>query len=89
MSLFPPTAYSTIVSSSLFNTVLQNYTINDALMMLSFDIALYFLLYVYLDQVIPNEYGTHKSPFFFLKPSRQRNRVQTEGEIDALSLPLY
>ena len=35
---------------------------------LLFNIMLYMLLAVYLDQVLPDEYGHHESLFFFLKP---------------------
>ena len=33
-------------------------------MMLGIDIIAYALLYLYLDQVLPNEYGTNKHPLF-------------------------
>lgn len=35
-------------------------------MMLVADIFVYGILYLYLDEVLPNEYGTHKHPLFFL-----------------------
>lgn len=34
--------------------------------MLTGDFLLYLILYLYLDEVLPNEYGTNKHPLFFL-----------------------
>jgi hypothetical protein len=46
-------------------------------MMLGIDTFIFFLLYIYLDEVLPNEYGSNKSPFFFLgikkKPKQTSN----------------
>lgn len=35
--------------------------------MLIVDVLFYLLLYFYLDEVIPNEYGISKNPFFILR----------------------
>jgi hypothetical protein len=35
--------------------------------MLAFDIIFYFLLYLYFDRVMPNEYGVRETPFFCFK----------------------
>lgn len=35
--------------------------------MLSFEALVYFLLFIYFEQIIPNDNGTHKHPLFFLK----------------------
>ena len=41
----------------------------ECIVMLAVDMVLYFLLAIYLDNVIQMEYGTAKSCFFFLSPS--------------------
>ncbi|KAL4504088.1 hypothetical protein ABPG72_020926 [Tetrahymena utriculariae] len=41
-----------------------NFSVNEAILILLFDIAVYLLLYLYLDQIWPNEYGTQKNPLF-------------------------
>jgi ATP-binding cassette subfamily A (ABC1) protein 3 len=68
MCLFPSTAFTRIVYEGLIginNPIV--FSINSSLMMLCVDTVLYFTLYVYLDQVLPNEYGTHKHPCFLFK----------------------
>ena len=48
----------------------ENYmSILDCIIMLLIDCVLYFFLALYLDKVVPGEFGRTKSPFFFLKPS--------------------
>ena len=47
----------------------NGFPIAGSLIMLTVDIILYGLLAAYLDNVIPTEYGTRKSPFYFLQPS--------------------
>ena len=42
------------------------FTPTDAVILLIIDTVLYIVLYFYLDQIIPNEYGVAKSPFFFI-----------------------
>ncbi len=44
----------------------DKFSADAAIMMLIFDFFFYFVLYLYLDQVMPNEYGIRKHPFFFL-----------------------
>ena len=39
----------------------------DCLLMLLVDCVLYFFLAIYLDQVVPGEFGRTKSPFFCFK----------------------
>ena len=42
--------------------------------MLAIDVVLYFVLFFYLDAVIPNELGTNKHPLFFLKCLSNKNK---------------
>jgi hypothetical protein len=39
--------------------------------MLAGEVIVYFLVFLYLEQVIPNENGTHKHPLFFMKRSNK------------------
>ncbi|XP_018027871.1 cholesterol transporter ABCA5, partial [Hyalella azteca] len=50
-----------------------------SLIMISLDIVLYLVLALYLDAVVPTEYGTRLKPWFFLQPSfwRRPNRTST------------
>uniref|UniRef100_A0A8D0BD66 Cholesterol transporter ABCA5 n=1 Tax=Salvator merianae TaxID=96440 RepID=A0A8D0BD66_SALMN len=63
------------------------YPLVIALTLLALDSMLYLLLAVYLDQVIPGEYGLRRGFFFFLKPSfwsKQRRNYKElyEGSIN-------
>ncbi|KAH0629332.1 hypothetical protein JD844_011317 [Phrynosoma platyrhinos] len=59
------------------NLTLGPYPLIIAFILLALDSILYLLLGIYLDQVIPGEYGLRRSFFYFLKPSfwvkRKRN----------------
>ena len=50
-----------------------SFTVNDSLMMLAIDTVAFFILYAYLDEVLPNEYGSRKSAFFFIGKNKSRN----------------
>jgi ATP-binding cassette subfamily A (ABC1) protein 3 len=71
--LFPqPCLAFTIVpqinsSYALLSANLHKYSSGLAIFMLFFDCIFYFLLYVYLDEVLPNEYGIRKHPIYCLK----------------------
>lgn len=56
-----------------------NYALNDAALQLGLEAIIFFILYFYLDQVFPNEYGVAKDPLFFIKDPiaalRRRGRV--------------
>ena len=76
INVFPSTCFTCIIYPALGpNTINLGFTINDSIFMLVGETFVYFMLYVYLNQVMPNEYGTHKSPLFFLdcitKPKKQ------------------
>ena len=45
------------------------FPIAGSMIMMLVDIILYGLLAAYMDNVIPTEYGTTRSPLFCLKPS--------------------
>ncbi|XP_064423554.1 ATP-binding cassette sub-family A member 5 [Latimeria chalumnae] len=53
-----------------FSNLLSNpYPLLVPLIMLVVDSVLYLLIALYLDQVLPGEYGMRRSPLYFLKPS--------------------
>lgn len=41
--------------------------------------VLYLILFAYFEQVIPNEYGIAKHPFFFLKPRQYKKIINEEA----------
>ena len=51
------------------------YTYNDAVVSLIVGTFVYGLLAIYLDQVMPNEFGSHRHPLFFLKCLKSRQNV--------------
>ena len=54
----------------------KNYmSILDCIIMLLIDSILYFFLAIYLDKVVPGEYGRSQSPFFCFKPSYWRRKT--------------
>ncbi|XP_077973323.1 cholesterol transporter ABCA5-like isoform X3 [Styela clava] len=80
VSLLSPTAFSFAMGKVfLFEVTGQGahfYNIAEGpkplyigLVMMIVDIFLYFFLTLYLDSVVPGEYGQRKSPFFCFKPS--------------------
>ena len=54
-----------------------NFSVGSAILMLILDCILYSVLAIYLDQVIPGEYGPKQSVFFFLKESFWLNKPNT------------
>ncbi|XP_069511181.1 cholesterol transporter ABCA5-like [Ambystoma mexicanum] len=50
------------------------------------DSTIYLLLAIYLDQVLPGEYGLRRSPFFFLKPSYWSKKTRDYSELNESSL---
>ena len=58
--------------------------------MLMFDFLLFFFLGLYLDKVIPSDYGQRESPFFLCTPSyyrccrSNRNRRDVNPDQEAL-----
>ena len=46
------------------DVIYQNYSFNSALWMLLFDFVLFFVLGLYLDKIIPSEFGQRLSPCF-------------------------
>lgn len=47
----------------------QNYSFNLSLWMLALDFLIFFFLGLYLDKVIPSDYGSRLSPWFLCTPS--------------------
>ncbi|EAR84995.3 transporter family ABC domain protein (macronuclear) [Tetrahymena thermophila SB210] len=50
------------------------FTLGDALVVITIMSVFYFVAYLYCDQVIKTEYGTHKHPLFFLDFFKKTNR---------------
>ncbi|KAL8163511.1 UNVERIFIED_CONTAM: ATP-binding cassette sub- A member 5 [Gekko kuhli] len=62
------------------------YPLVIALLLLALDSMLYLLVAVYLDQVIPGEYGLRRSSFFFLKPSFWLKQTRNYKELYEASI---
>ncbi|CAK55643.1 unnamed protein product (macronuclear) [Paramecium tetraurelia] len=73
MSIFPQSSISFIYMGALkrgfFNSqaISSAYPLSNAALQLGIESVLYFILFFYLDQVFPNEYGVSKHPLFFLQ----------------------
>nr|XP_030693914.1 ATP-binding cassette sub-family A member 5 isoform X2 [Globicephala melas] len=72
---------------ALFSNLTEGpYPLIITIIMLAFNSIFYVLLAVYLDQVIPGEFGLRRSSFFFLKPSywsksRRNYKELSEGNV--------
>ena len=51
------------------------WTVNDAIIQMFIMNFVYILLYFYLEEVIPNEYGVAKSPLFFLDIFKKKRKL--------------
>lgn len=49
--------------------------------MLFLDSIIYLIIYFYLDQVLPNEYGINKNPFFFITCLFKKKRKNSENNL--------
>ena len=61
----------------------ENYSFMSAIAMLIADFFLYFFLGLYLDKVIPSDFGQRLSPFFLCMPSyycKSNNARRVDGE---------
>ncbi|XP_067571497.1 cholesterol transporter ABCA5 isoform X1 [Pseudorca crassidens] len=72
---------------ALFSNLTEGpYPLIITIIMLAFNSIFYVLLAVYLDQVIPGEFGLRRSSFYFLKPSywsksRRNYKELSEGNV--------
>lgn len=87
-SLFPQAAI-TINIVKVCNLSMGMWEINisesESFFMLVFDVFIYFLLYVYCDAIIPNEYGVNRHPLFCLhsiisKINKLQRKIRNQGE---------
>ena len=60
------------LNSSTSSVVYQEYSFDSALWMLTFDFVLFFMLGLYMDKIIPSDYGQRLSPCFLCTPSYYR-----------------
>ena len=76
------------LSSSTSSVIFDNYSFDSALWMLLIDFVLFFLLGLYLDKVIPSDFGQRSSPVFCCTPSyyrccRRQRRRGVQALLDA------
>ncbi|CAD8103132.1 unnamed protein product [Paramecium primaurelia] len=82
LSLIPSFCYNVYPYVSITGVVEFDFGKKEYFGVLLFDIIFYGLLAQYLDQVVPNEYGTNKHPLFFLgvkyenQKKKKKNQVQ-------------
>ena len=57
------------LDSSTANVIFNNYSYNSALWMLLLDFFLFFIIGLYLDKVIPSDFGQRLNPCFLCMPS--------------------
>ena len=55
---------------------------------LCFDAALYWLLFLYLDKVVPSKFGVPEHPLFFLRPLVKRWRARQQPAAVARAVPM-
>ena len=68
---------------STSSVIYQNYSFNTALYKLTFDFVLFTALGLYMDKVIPSDFGTRLSPFFLCMPSYWcRRSRRPAGQVD-------
>ena len=73
------------LDASTANVIYNEYSFNTALWMLLVDFLLFFILGLYLDKVIPSDFGQRLNPCFLCMPSyyrccrRSRRRVNGEA----------
>lgn len=71
------------LNASTASTDFQEYSFNTALGMLIFDFFLFFTLGLYLDKVIPSDFGQRLSPCFLCTPSYYRCCRSSRAQIHA------
>ncbi|KAL4455080.1 hypothetical protein ABPG74_006462 [Tetrahymena malaccensis] len=94
LSLFPQTCVIFIFlqagwnqqgSGGGFSYSDMNFSYSTGISMLILDTIVYFLLYVYFDNVIKNEYGTQKDPLFFInwiwKKKQTKKQIGSSDEL--------
>lgn len=74
------------LDSSTAAVMYQDYSFNTALWMLFLDFILFFFLGLYMDKVIPSDYGQRQSPCFLCMPSfwctrSRRDRNAAKGDL--------
>ncbi|KAG4034621.1 hypothetical protein PC123_g28709, partial [Phytophthora cactorum] len=71
------------VQFSTMGTLSENYRLSTALWMFVFDTVLYTVLGLYLEKVMPKEYGTTLKWYFPVSPSYWRSRKQKQVTVEA------
>ena len=80
-ALYTQTIYGTVFpAETVFKSIRPDtMSVFDCLIMLVVDGVLYFLLAIYLENVLPGEYGVAKPPWFFLMPSYWLDKKKRRG----------
>jgi hypothetical protein len=57
------------ITSNNLNYVIENYSFADCLYMMAVSFAVFFIIGIYLENVLPSKYGLRKPFYFFLTKS--------------------
>ncbi|CAD8125443.1 unnamed protein product [Paramecium sonneborni] len=76
LSLIPSFCYNVYPYVSITGVVEFDFGKKEYFGVLLFDIIFYGLLAQYLDQVVPNQYGTNKHPLFFLGVKNENKKIK-------------
>ena len=53
---------------------------NTSIIILTTEAVVFYLLYLYLEETLPNEYGTHKRHFWFLRKTNKHPIKETSHD---------
>ena len=81
------------LDSSTASIIYGNYSFDSSLWMMALDFFIYFFLGLYMDKVIPSDFGQRLSPFFLCTPSyysccRSDRRRGDQVDDDGVTQPL-
>jgi len=80
-------ATETGITFDTLMTTFDNYDVFTAIWFFLISIFMFIMLFLYFEQVFPNEFGTKQSPLFFLKCcfKRKKNRKNSSLDMDSSS----
>eukprot|EP01117_Protostelium_nocturnum_P005730 TRINITY_DN2068_c0_g1_i1.p1 TRINITY_DN2068_c0_g1~~TRINITY_DN2068_c0_g1_i1.p1 ORF type:complete len:1746 (+),score=587.77 TRINITY_DN2068_c0_g1_i1:107-5344(+) len=71
------------------NKEIQNLSFREAYLWLILDFFLYLLIALYLDNVLPNAYGTKRPWYYFVTPSYWTGKARPRTDLDDIDAKLY
>ena len=71
-------ATETGINFDTVSVMFNNYNVETAIVFFLISSVMFFVLFLYFEQVFPNEFGTKKSPFFFIQCLFRRKKRKNE-----------